>query len=74
MSSHRLHHSLPLKADIRAHDTGIVEYDDGAVWKSGQLSMESQEDVDSGRRAPSIWAVSRLQQEGVIAGCLDLIH
>ena len=67
MSSHRLHHSLPLKADIRAHDTGVVKYDDGAVRKSGQLGMESQEDVDSSRRSPSIWTVSRLQQDGVIA-------
>ena len=63
MSPHRLHHSLPLKADIRAHDTGVVEYDDGTIRKSGQLGMESQEDVDPGRCSPSIWAVSRMQQD-----------
>ena len=74
MSSQRLHHSLPLKADIGAHDTEVVEYDYGAIRKLGQLGMESQEDVDTGRRSPSTWAVSRPQQDGVVAWCLDLIH
>ena len=74
MSSHRLHHSLSLKADIRSHDSGVVEYNDGAVWKTGQLGMESQEDVDTGRRSPSIRTVSQLQKDGVVAWCLDLIH
>ena len=74
VSSHRLHDGLPLKADIRVHDTGVVEYDDGAVRKSRQLGMESQEDVDTCGRSPSIRTDSRPQRDGVVTWCLDLIH
>ena len=74
MSFHRLHHGLSLKTHIRARDTGVVEYDDGAVRKSGQLRVESQEHVDADRRSPSIRTVSRSKQDGVVAWCLDLIH